>query len=93
MPDKCYTVIQAYQDFQDILKFVEEGHSVELTRHGNPVAVVVSIEEYRAMHSVHQGDFWQALQYFRQEHVSELSDLEEGGVEVRDAHPGSDIVY
>ena len=91
MPDKCYTVTQAYQDFSDILNFVEEGHSVELTRHGNPVAVVVSVEEYRAMHAFHQGDFWQVLQDFRQEHVHDLSDIDEVIDEVRDT-PSEGVV-
>ena len=92
MPDKCYTVTQAYQDFSDILDFVEEGHSVELTRHGNPVAVVVSVEEYRAMHAFHQGDFWQVLQDFRQEHVQDLCDINEVIAEVCDAQPKGAVV-
>ena len=91
MPDKCYTITQASQELSDILDFVEEGHSVELTQHGRAVAVLISIAEYEATHASQQGDFWQALQQFREQYAAELFDLSETLADVRDTSPGRDM--
>ena len=93
MPDKCYTVTQAPRKLPDILHFVEEGHAVELTRHGKTVAVLVPVAEYRTMHPSQQGDFWQALQQFRQQHAPDLADIEEVFSDVRDPYPGRDVTF
>ena len=91
MPDKCYTITQASQELPDILDFVEEGHSVELTQHGRSVAVLISIAEYEATYASQQRDFWQALQQFREQYAGELFDLSEMLADVRDASPGRDM--
>lgn len=93
MPDKRYTITQASRELPDILHFVEEGHSVEFTQRGRAVAVLISKAEYEATHSSQQGDFWQALQQFREQYAAELFDLSETLADVRDASPGRDISW
>ena len=93
MPDKCYTISQASRELPDILQFVEEGHAVELTRHGESVAVLISMTEYRTTHASPQGDFWQALQQFRERYADDLFDLSDALADARDTSPGRDMSW
>jgi prevent-host-death family protein len=84
---------QASQHLPDILNFVEQGNSVELTRQGKPVAVVVSITEYQSLHALPQGDFWQALQEFRHLYADDLFDFDEVLADVRETSPGREMAW
>jgi prevent-host-death family protein len=84
---------QASQQLSDILNFVEQGHSVELTRHGEPVAVLVSITEYQSLHAQSQGNFWQALQEFRRQYADDLFDFDKALADVRETSPGRDMSW
>ena len=91
MANKCYTVTQAAQELPNLLHFVEEGQAVELTRNGKPVSVLVSVAEYRSMPSSQTGDFWQALQQFRQQYVTDLPALDEVFTDLRDPSLSPDL--
>jgi PTS system cellobiose-specific IIB component len=90
MANKRYTIIQAAHELPNLLHFVEEGQAIELTRNGKPIAVLVSVAEYRSMPSSQAGDFWQALQQFRQQYAADLPALDEVFTDLRDPHPGRD---
>jgi antitoxin Phd len=93
--DKCYTMTQASQRLPDILTFVEQGHAVELTRRGKPVAMVVSITEYQSLYERSHGDFWQALQEFRQQNqdMGGIPEWHEALADVRETTPGRDMTW
>lgn len=83
-----YSIAEARHDLARIVHELEGGGSVELTRRGEPVAVMLSLEEYRRLMEGKSG-FWDAYREFR-----EARDLRRLGIEaevferVRDSSPG-----
>ncbi len=61
---KSYTIAEAKSKLPAIIHTVEDGPSVKLTRHGKPVAVLLSIREYEMLAKNKTG-FWNALTKFR----------------------------
>jgi len=59
-----YTISEAKNRLPAIVHSVEKGPSVKLTRHGRPVAILLSIKEYEMLCHKRIG-FWDALQAFR----------------------------
>ena len=47
--ERQFTIAEAKSRLPAIIHSVEDGPSVKLTRHGKPVAVLLSIHEYRAV--------------------------------------------
>jgi len=87
-----YSVDQAQTHLEQILTEVEQGGSVELTRSGRRVAVLISTEEYDQLRSG-KTSFWKALQGFRQQLELETIDIEPeifGGI--RDKSPGREVI-
>jgi len=88
---KQIAIAEARANLPSILREVECGAAVELTRRGKPVAVLLSVHEYRRL-TAPQGGFWEGLQEFRRNY-----DLEEMWREgdpfegVRDRSPGRDV--
>ena len=88
-----YSIDQAQSQFEAILSGVESGTPVELLRAGQPIAVVISSEEYARLTSGQPPNFWQALQIFRQDF-----NLEQAGFDVstfenlRDTSPGREVI-
>lgn len=85
---ESYSIAEARDRFASIVRDVEENVAgVELTRRGKPVAVLLSVREYRRLSG--EKDFWEAYVAFR-----EGAGLEELGIEpevfegLRDASPG-----
>ena len=85
---ESYSIAEARDRFTSIVRDVEEKVAgVELTRRGKPVAVLLSVREYRRLSG--EKDFWGAYLAFR-----EGAGLEELGIEpevfegLRDASPG-----
>ena len=83
-----YSIAEARDRFTSIVRDVEEKVAgVELTRRGEPVAVLLSVREYRRLSG--EKRFWDSYLAFR-----EGSDLERSGIEpevfegLRDASPG-----
>jgi prevent-host-death family protein len=70
-----YSIAEARDRLTQLVRDAEKGMSVELTRRGKPVAVLVSLNEYEKLHK--QGmSFWEALEQFKSE-----VDLETIGIE------------
>jgi prevent-host-death family protein len=84
-----YTISEAKNKLPAIVHAVEKGPSVKLTRRGRPVAVLLSIKEYRALHRNRAG-FWDALKVFREENNEVwISDQEIEAL--RDRTPGREV--
>lgn len=93
LSNKSYTIAQASQQLADILSFVEQGHSVELTQHGKSVAMVMPVTEYQSLHALPQSDFWQALQEFRCQYIDDLVDSDEVFADIRETFPGREMAW
>lgn len=61
---KQFSIAEAKSKLPAIIHSVEDGPCVQLTRHGKPVAVLLSIREYELLVSEKKG-FWSALMEFR----------------------------
>ena len=86
-----YSIAKARDHFTSLVRTVERESAVELTRRGKPVAVMLSIEEYKRL-STRQAGFWEAYSAFR-----ERVNLQELGIEpdtfagLRDRYPGREV--
>ncbi len=74
--EKHFSIAEAKNSLPAIVHLVEEGQTVRITRHGKPVAVLMSIREYERMNKS-KSDFWRALMAFR-------SSLDQEGIEIDD---------
>lgn len=85
-----YSIAEARDRFTALLREVENVPAVEITRRGEPVAVLISWREYQRLTS--EAKFWDRYAAFR-----ELYDLEGLGIEpdvfegVRDPSPGRQV--
>jgi len=88
---KQYSIAEARNRFTAIVRDVERESAVELTRRGKPVAVLLSIQEYKRL-SGNKGGFWKAFTAFRNR-----VNLQELGIEpdiftgLRDQSPGREV--
>ena len=84
------SIADARDHLPALIRDAEEGCAIELTRRGKPVALLVSIEEYRSL-VAGKRDLWTAIEDFRAKH--DLSDLhpEEIWSGVRDPSPGREV--
>jgi prevent-host-death family protein len=89
---QTYSIEQAQNHLADIVSEVEQGQTVEITRSGKRIAVVISDDQYNQLTQSNQPDFWQELQKFRQnfdlEELDIGSDVFEG---IRDRSPGREV--
>lgn len=63
---KQYSIAQAKDNLPGIVHEAEAGSEVELTRRGQPVAVIVSVDQYRQL-SGRKSNFWEEVTKFREE--------------------------
>lgn len=49
MGRKSYSVAEVRQNFARLIRSAEDGTAIEITRHGEPVAVLLSAAEYLAL--------------------------------------------
>jgi prevent-host-death family protein len=61
---KQYSVADARNQLPALLHEAERGGVVEITRHGRPIAVVVSISDYERLTAA-RPDLWDAWQAWR----------------------------
>ena len=95
---KQYSIAKARDHFTSLVRIVERGSAVELTRRGKPVAVMLSIQEYKRL-STGQASFWEAYSSFWEAYSTfrEQVNLEELGIEpdtfagLRDHSPGREV--
>jgi antitoxin Phd len=88
---KTYSIAEARQNLAAIVHEAERQSPIELTRRGEPVAVLLSIQEYQRLLSA-RASFWDAYTSFR--HSVDLSqlDIEPSVFEgVRDPSPGREV--
>lgn len=87
MPQR-YSIAQARHDLAAIVHEVEREDLIELTRRGEPVAVMLSLREYRRL-TAEGGRFWDAYEAFREEIDLPGLNIEPEVFEgVRDPSPG-----
>ena len=84
---KQASISQARNSLPSLVHEVEAGASVELTRRGRPVAVLLSISDYGRL-TGKRPDLWSAIQRFREKTDLEELDVEQILAGVRDRSPG-----
>jgi antitoxin Phd len=88
-----YSISDARNNLPNIVKQVEHGPAVELTRRGRPVAVLISHREYERLNPP-KPDLWTAIQEWRATHEP-FTDAEVDEVfgDIRDRSPGRDFRF
>ena len=91
MYTKQHSIAEARKNLPKLVREAESGKTVELTRHGQRVAVVIGQNEYERLVSRSQ-KFSRAWDAFRREvDLEELNiDPDEVFADVRDQSPGRD---
>ena len=87
-----YSIEQVQTQLNDIIQTVEHGEAVEITRQGQQVAILLSVDEYNNLKKDQPG-FGTALKKFRQEMIAEGIDIDPDEVfkDVRDKSPGREV--
>jgi prevent-host-death family protein len=84
-----YSIAEARHDLAALVHELEGRDLIELTRRGKPVAVMLSVREYRRL-AAGRDRFWDAYQVFR-----ETVDVSRLGIEPevfgRDPSPGREV--
>lgn len=84
--NKQYSISEAKNRLPAIIHGIESGPPAELTRHGKPVAVLLSIAEYNALKKPKQ-KLMESLSLFRK-NLAPDEDCFEG---IRDRTPGREV--
>lgn len=85
------SIAEAKNHLPRLIHQVEAGDDVHITRHGKPVAVLVSVERYRQLHQ-HGKGLWQAIAEWRGQYAGcELEDEEVDGW--RDRTPAREFAW
>jgi prevent-host-death family protein len=63
---KKYSIAEARHDLAAIVKELEQQPAIQITRRGQPVAVLVSAREFERLSSRSTG-FWEAYAIFREQ--------------------------
>ena len=87
---KRYSIAEARKRFTSLVRDAETSQGVEITRHGKPVAVLLSYRQYQRMSA--KRDFWAAYHTFRKAfNLTELAIEPEIFEDVRDTSPGREV--
>jgi prevent-host-death family protein len=90
---KRYSIAEARDNFTSLVHEAETGTTVELTRRGKPVAMLVARDEYERLTQERTG-FWSAYQEFLRRYPGlPEDDPEELLAGVRDPSPGRDFSW
>jgi prevent-host-death family protein len=89
---KSYSIAEARDNFTGVVHEAEKGTTVELTRRGKPVAVLLGVEDFERL-AKGGSTFTAAYEKFRREfNLEELQiDPTEVFGDVRDPSPGRDF--
>ena len=88
---KQVPIAKARDHFTSLVRAVERESAVELTRRGKPVAVILSIQEYKRL-STRQAGFWEAYSAFgEQVNLQELGLEPDTSFGLRDRSPGREV--
>lgn len=83
-----YSIAQARDKFAKIVRDVEHSSSVEVTRRGKPIAVIISVEEYDSLKNGRRS-FWEGIVEWRNSvDWDEFEDDEDIFANVRDLSTG-----
>jgi prevent-host-death family protein len=89
-----YSIAQAKDKLTQLIRSAEEGQPVEITRRGEPVAVILSIDEYKRLSQVPQ-NFGEAVLEFRQQYIEGQPWFENEEIDdifnVRDKSPSREV--
>ncbi len=89
--DRQISIAEARNKLTSIIRDVEQGPSVKLTRHGKPVAVLLSTHEYDFL-SRAKGKFWAELMAFRKTMENKNIEFTESDFEdLRDKSKGREV--
>lgn len=89
--EKQYAIADAKNSLTSIIRDIETGDSIKLTRHGKAVAVLMGIKEYELLKR-QKGSFWQLLMEFRSGIEKEAIDISESDFTgLRDASSGKEV--
>ena len=80
---KAYSIAEARDQLARLVHQAEDGETIELTRRGRPVAVVVSVAHYRRLHGEGRS-VWDVVQAFRASHDMEELDIDPDEIFARD---------
>lgn len=89
---KQYSVAEAREKLAHVIQEAEQGTTVELTRRGKPVAVVLSLNEYERLSRTPRS-FWQSYQEFRRKFGDLEVETQDVFADVRDPSPGRDFSW
>ena len=88
-----YPIGIAKNNLPKIIHSVEDGSAVQLTRHGKPVAVLVSFAHYQGLFK-QKKDFWTALTYFKKSSLNKEPLIEDRDFDgLRDENQGRDVDF
>lgn len=89
-----YSIADAKNGLPQLVRQVEAGYDIQLTRRGKPVAMLVSTERYRQLTSG-RTRFSTAYEDFRRDHELAELDLDPDEVygEIRDRSAGRDFAW
>ncbi|MHC1726689.1 MAG: type II toxin-antitoxin system Phd/YefM family antitoxin [Syntrophobacteraceae bacterium] len=86
-----YTIAEAKNKLPAIVHSLEKGSPVKLTRHGRPVAVLLSVDQYERLSRGTEG-YWEALESFRDQMKKEGILISEADFEdLRDDSRGREV--
>jgi len=85
------TTAQARREWAKVLKSAERGASVEVTRNGQSVAAVVSIDQYRKIEEMRKETLSQVIARFRTSVNPRDLEGPDPWADVRDHSPGRDV--
>jgi prevent-host-death family protein len=85
---KSYSVAEARQNLPRLIRDAEHGRAVQITRRGEPVAVLLSASGYRAL-AGEEPSFLATVRAFRERHEVERLGIGESEFQgLRDEAPG-----
>lgn len=88
---QSYSVAEARDNLPGLLRDAERGSLVEVTRRGQAVAVLMSVDQHRRL-TRRRPDFWRALQEFRGSVDLAALGVDDAFVDApRDPTPGRDV--
>ena len=86
-----YSIAEAKNHFTEIVHEAEQHAPVEITRRGRPVAILLSIDDYRRLENRHS-NFAEAYDAFRRRHALEHLAIEPSLFDnTRSADPGRPV--
>ena len=89
---KQYSIAEAREKLAYVIQEAEQGATVELTRRGKPVAILLSLDEYDRL-SRKRRSFWESYQEFRQKYSDLEVETQDAFSDVRDPSPGRDFSW